>query len=269
MQSTESRGAIVSEADSLFRRAVSTWTAYWRDAENVIHLTHEAFPYLDVRRKTVEALSPDPAGADAHYIARLRWMADQAQLEIEAGFPIVHAHGLLGLWGAFESFVEDLVIALLAQDPSVLGEDAFARVDVPVSTLLLDGSARYRSILNEAQRKLGTELALGVGRFEHLLRLVKLDGPVPRRIRDAVYEAQHIRNVWAHRGGIADSKFVERCPSLGFEVGQRVDLDAGAFLRLQHALHMYTVVILNRARKNSGEALITAECDGYEGVLAE
>jgi hypothetical protein len=172
--------------------------------------------------------------------------------------------------GAFECFVEDLFTATLEAQPELLTSDAFAKVKLPVA-MMVGGEQRDRlqAVLSEVTRASSSDLAQGVSKFERVLAPVGLGGIVPKLIRDAIYEAQQIRNVWAHRGGMADERFVKRCPHLGFDVGETVSLDAPTFLHLMHGLHMYAKVILNRAHDKLGVGRSPGDCVGYEGCMAE
>jgi hypothetical protein len=177
---------------------------------------------------------------------------------------------LLGLWGAFECFVEDLFTAALEAQPDLLTSEAFSKVKLPVSMMVgVEERDRFQAVLTEVTRASGSDLAQGVAKFERILTPVGLGGMVPGRIKDSVYNAQQIRNVWAHRGGTADQRFLERCPHLGFEIGATVSLDAPTFLHLMHGLHMYARVILNRARDNAHAPRGVGDCVGYEGCFAE
>ncbi|KIM15294.1 hypothetical protein QV65_24575 [Rhodococcus erythropolis] len=86
---------------------------------------------------------------------------------------------------------------------------------------------------------------------------------MPAKIKNAVFRAQQIRHVWAHRGGTADATFVARCPDRA-GIGDKLNMDATEFLHLMHGLHMYGWVIVNRHLRNIGEKPVTAACHGYE-----
>jgi len=86
---------------------------------------------------------------------------------------------------------------------------------------------------------------------------------VPKRIRD-IMSGHTVRNVWAHRAGYADQKFVERCPDLGVALvlgGYQCDRIRG----MMHGMHMYVVVLNNRLRLQNGQPALVVECIGYEG----
>lgn len=248
--------------DKHFAAATESWISYSRGAQDLVRLTHEG---LERTRKLPDLYLllevSDEEMADAE------WKAAQAADEIDAGFPTLHAHSLLGLWGALESFVEDVFIAALRSQPRLLLGDAFDKVKLPVS-MLAEGhdSLRLRAILTELSRSTSSDLAQGVTRFERLLEPVQLGGMVPSRIKDALYEAQQVRNVWAHRGGVADAWFVERCPHLTYALGSRVNMGEDLFMRLMHATHMYAWVLINRHLDSRGLARIDVACPGFEGA---
>ena len=179
--------------------------------------------------------------------------AEIARRELDAEFPLLHAQSLVGLWGAFECLVEDVFTSRLAQDPTLVSAEPFAKIKLPASILLMrDGFDVHQVILSEFSRNVGFDLSQGATRFERLLIPVGLGGEVPDELRDMIFEAQQIRHVWAHRAGIADAKFVERCPGLGTSVGARIDLGNAEFSRYMAALQAYGLIILNRYRHLCG-----------------
>lgn len=239
-----------------------TWALYSESAESLVHLTHEG---LNTIRNMPEVMRELRLSDDA--IESANFKAEYAAKEIDSGFAILHAHSLLGLWGAMESLVEDLFLERLQANESLLASEAFAKVRIPVSSIG-DSDQRDRAVLAEASRVSNADLALGVDKFERLLDYVSLKGPVPKRIRDIVFKTQQVRNVWAHRAGYADRRFVERYPDFGVALGSRVDINATVFLEMMHGMHMYAVVLSNRLRLQDGQPALVMECIGYEGVLA-
>lgn len=140
-------------------------------------------------------------------------------------------------------------MARLEDEPSLLGTDAFKRIKLPASLMIeSDASERHRAILSEMARSTDADLAQGTGKFERLLAPVGLGGAVPKPIKDAVFHAQQVRNIWAHRAGAADRRFVERCPNLGFRAGERVDIDLSLYRRLTTGIHTYGFLVGNRCR---------------------
>lgn len=257
----------LTNAPASIRQAFGTWLEYSEQTEILVHITHEGFMRVQRVPEILQIIHGALQDSDPEGIAHAERTATLSKKESEAGFPTLHAHSLLGLWGAFECFVEDLFVAMLEIDSSHLSGAAFSKVKLPVALLEASGHDRCRAILNEATRATDADLAVGVSKFERLLRMVGLGGEVPNAIKSAVFQSQQIRNVWAHRGGVADERFVDRCPNLGYNVGEKVNMGAARFLPLMHGLHMYGVVIFNRYQATRGRDPVLVECVGYEGVL--
>ncbi|PSR65868.1 MULTISPECIES: hypothetical protein [Nocardia] len=167
--------------------------------------------------------------------------------ELEAGLPLIFATNLIGIWGALESFVGDVFKISLRYRPDLLAGSAFKGVNLPVSVLANpEDDALYTAIYQKV-------LPPGTGAFEKFedllkdvdLRNIGVDPEVKKKLR----AAHQIRNVWAHKSGIADSHFVTSCPYLPYKVGERVDLDQEAMGELAQAIVDYITLILQRLHK--------------------
>ncbi|WP_264026818.1 hypothetical protein [Mycolicibacterium insubricum] len=236
------------------------WQEYSEDTEALIHLTHEGFRHVSLRPQTLHLL-----GYTDEEIQPDRWKAGKAEGEIRAGFPTLHAHALLGLWGAFERFVEDTFTALIVAQPELLEGERFARIKLSMRAALASGEERAQAVLYEITRNTSGPKKLGVNQFEDLLDHLSLSGEVPENVKDSVFAAQQVRHVWAHRGGVADAQFVGRYPTRA-QVGEKLMIDISEFSRYMHGLHMYGLVIVNRYLKEIDEPPVLKECRGYEGT---
>jgi hypothetical protein len=200
---------------------------------------------------------------DANQRARL------AESEIKNEFPLLHNHAIMGLWGALESAVEDLAVSWMQHNPAVLEEARIAKIKIPlIEFQRMTEQDRLRFIVTELQRDLGSELKAGVTRFESLLGLLGLGGPVDKRVRDVIYETQNLRNIFAHRGGVADQRFATNCPHLRYSIGDQVKIDKQYFNYILGGLLTYSLIILNRCRAIDGFDLHTGEPRGFEGALS-
>lgn len=256
---------VSSETDDPIKAAAQAWIQYTLSSESLVHLTHKCLPYALVVPDFYRTQNRDEV-----IIRRVEWEAGEARKEIEAGFPNLHAHTLLGLHGALECFVEDIFVAMIQSDPDILSSEAFGRMKLPASLLFSsDTAAKYSAILSEATRSTNSDLTVGATKHERLLGLVGLSGHVPEIVRRALFQGQQIRNIWAHRGGIADQKFVAACPDRDYKVGEKVNMPPSLFLPLMHGMHMYGLIVINRVRDRREEPRILSECHGYEGCLSE
>ena len=205
---------------------------------------------------------------DEERIKEVKWAADLAESEIKNDFSLLHSHVLTGSWGALEGMIEDLTISCMQHFPSILENPKITRVKVPlIEFQAMSEHDRLRFLVTELQRDLGLELKGGATKFESLLALVNLGGSVDKRVRDALFECQNLRNLFAHRGGVADRKFVANCPHLGYGVGDTVKLGNEDFSRSFFGLLTYGAIILNRCRTIEGMRLFDDDFPGFEGVL--
>ncbi|MEU1270887.1 hypothetical protein [Streptomyces sp. NPDC005799] len=203
--------------------------------------------------------------------SRLTQRKDQVKLartQIDSEFRLLHGHALMGTWGALESLIEDTVEAWMAFRPEVLLHQNFAKIRVPLAEFLsLTDEQRVRLLVSEVQRDLKLDLRSGVTKFEKLLSSVGLGGPVDPRVRDALFEAQCIRNVLAHRAGIADQRFIDACPSYGLSIGDRLAIDKGTYRRLNFSFYVYGNIVINRILATLGrDGRVHSDYPGYEGA---
>ncbi|SIM00928.1 Uncharacterised protein [Mycobacteroides abscessus subsp. abscessus] len=259
MSNTSNRAVRLGWMDEPFR----AWIEYSEGTEDLIHLTHEGYRHVTLHPKTMEIL-----GFSEEQIAGEKWKAARANKEVEAGFPTLHAHALLGLWGAFERFIEDVFVAAIVDAPESLEGERFAKLKLPLKVALSSGEERARGILLEISRSTGSDSKTGINQFESTLDYVGLSGVTPPNVKDAVFKAQQVRHVWAHRGGVADAQFVDRCPGRA-DIGDKLMMNMGEFGTYMHGLHMYGMLIINRHLANVSEPLVLSECRGYEGTWAQ
>jgi hypothetical protein len=195
--------------------------------------------------------------------------AELARSEIGNDFPLLHSHSLMGAWGALEGMVEDLAVSWLRHNPSALDHPKLSKVRVPfIEFQQMTDHERLRFLVAELQRDLGLELKTGATKFEALLAALGLGGTVDRRVRDAIFEAQNLRNLFAHRGGVADRRFVTNCPNLQYTVGDTVKIGDQDFTRNFFGLFAYGATILNRCRAIEGMPQPVFDFPGFEGVLS-
>jgi hypothetical protein len=229
---------------------------YWKESERLLHAAIQGISMLTAMPKAVEALAKagrlgesDPYSES---LEKARAAADFAEKERARGFPLLHAHALVGAWGAFEAAVEDTVVGILVNEPAALGNEALARVRVPVAEFeLLDKEDRMRLLLTEAQRSRASGRG-GVDVFESLLEFVGLSGSVEPAVKDTIWELHHVRNVIVHRGSRADRRLVRDCPWMGLKVGDKVIVTHEALGKYTKALCEYTLVVARRMRKHYG-----------------
>lgn len=178
-------------------------------------------------------------------LERARAEADFAQKECDDGFPLLHAHTLMGLWGAFEAAIEDMVVGILSNESELLKEPAIGRLRMSVAEYeTLDKEERMRAILGEIQRNVSSGAKeSGVGIFQSVLEKIGLAGQVPGDLSKTMWEIQNVRNCLVHRSGIADRRLITNCPWLNLKIGDSVVVKHGELARYVAAMCEYVVVL--------------------------
>jgi hypothetical protein len=229
------------------------------DVEVLVNMHESGLEALVDRPQLLEArmaTNSDPSAAgDLEQAAREAGYASQS-----VGSDLMFAHSAVGLWSGLEVLVEDLVKSWLSVHQEILEFPEVAKIRLPLAEYMrLSDDERLSVLVNEMQRNLRTELASGVTRFENLLSLVGIGGSLPEHVKKAIFELWQVRNLWAHRSGFADRKFVRNCPWLGYATGQRVVIDLNILNYYLHATHVYSLTLGNRCLVGSGRDAVPIE----------
>lgn len=196
-------------------------------------------------------------GNDIHNFGRSLGVNKQEARDTAKHQGFVLALSLLAVWGALEAFVEDFCKAVISSDPSVIEGSDIAKQRVTIDNLFVSDEEKTDIIFKAIEGARGGRG--GTNQFESSLKFLSLDGKVPDRIGQAIYDAQKIRNVWAHKKGVADQQFVADAAHLGFTVGQRVPVLLEDFLKYVQAMMMYSFIVANRHFISKGSPIASAE----------
>ena len=84
------------------------------------------------------------------------------------------------------------------------------------------GNKPVRDLKERLLQETGSINKVGINKFEIVLEEFHLNGNVKEPIRRILIELCEIRNVLVHKCGIADTRFIEKCSWLNYEIGQRL-----------------------------------------------
>jgi hypothetical protein len=186
------------------------------------HQLTEAIINYDMVTSDIAEQTPDQQSQ----IAEARKRAELAAQEVEQGFPLLCGHTIVGLWGAFEAAIENFLTRWIVYSPSSLEDISQIRLRVPATDFMqASDQERARLLLAELSRNLQADARLGISRFEELLNRFNLGGNPKDEVKREVFEMQQVRHIWAHRGGLADAQFKDRCPWFDVDVEQLVKVD--------------------------------------------
>lgn len=249
--------ALDKEVSAVFKRSIG----YITELDRVLRLCLQGLSQISKLPALAEAIANvekeddnEPFSAEQQqHLDETAEMAAFAAREIESGFPTLHAHTVIALWGALEILVEDIVVFWLQKTPGLLSSNSIAKIKIPLGEYeLLDTQERMRFVSKELARSLNTDLKIGVGRFEAVLTAVDLGGTIEEDLRQSLLELSQIRNVLVHRAHIIDRPLKEMCPWLALEVGQKLRIDHDMYLKYFGATHDYLLCLINRVRVHQG-----------------
>jgi hypothetical protein len=225
---------------------------YWHESSRLLHLSMQGIHGLRGRPEIIKLLArvdhtlgtvreDNPAEleeADA--------IASWAQKERDNGFPLLHAHTVVGMWGALEAAIEDMLVVLLCEEPERLQKEPLSKVRISIAEFeVLDQEQRMRLLLDEMQRNAGGQ-KYGTDKFDGVLGRFGLSGPLDPEVKKDMRELHHVRNVIVHRASRADRRLVDGCPWMGLKIGDVVQVRHEDFERYFTALEEYFGVIIIR-----------------------
>lgn len=187
-------------------------------------------------------------------------MSENAQREVENGFPLLHANALVGLWGALEACINDLCLLWLqCMDRRRLGE-ALMSARVKLGEYLgLDDQDRWLWLLLQLQRSDATSLRTGIGQFESMLKPLGISPQVDDGVRTTLFRIKAMRNLYAHRAGRADAKFLQEWPGHPAAVDRLVVPTHKQIVAAYTAMPLYVESVYDRMQSELGEALPVRE----------
>lgn len=256
LSSLMTNSAPVEHSDSILEK-IASFVLYLGDIAQLRRLTEHGMNAMFGSLRLFEKVRSEAGdNATPHQVQRVedarRWTS-AAQAEIDSDFALSNGHSLMGAWGALEAMVEDVCGLWALHTQAIHSNLAFARIKVnAVDFLGLSPAEQVELLLDELRRIKGTEHKAGVTQFESVLDDIGLGGPVDEGIKNSLYYAQQLRHLIAHRAGIADKRFVEACPNLGYVVGSKVMVSTDQFFDIVDAMQGYAVVLADRVRAAFG-----------------
>jgi integrase len=213
---------------------VSPW---WRDpVDRLLDYITEERNLVELSRVSIEMLRSQngrsralqQAASTLTRVVDGATLIERAKVEAADDHPLLHGHSLVAVWGALETMAIDIVIGWLQHRPGTRMAAYVSDIKVPYLQFeAMTAEERAAGLAQEIDRQKGAKL--GIDRFERLLEAVGLAGSRDEVLAQNIYELQQIRNLFAHKSGVADRRFVDACPYLGYRIGERVVVDRGAW----------------------------------------
>lgn len=203
-------------------------------------------------------------------IAKMAETSGRAQRHIDAEFAYLFGTATVQLWTVLEATVMDFVLAFL--------EDGGRWKAVPLTSTVKLTVAEFAGLADRQQLETAFDAALmnrgtrnqpGIGRFENLLKEVGLGGDVPDEVRRTILWLAETRHVLLHRKGIADNKYLDRCPWTGLGVGTRITVRESDFNAARRAVRAYMALLGLRLEKGGHDRVRHGRAASLARTLAQ
>lgn len=188
--------------------------------------------------------------------------AKDAEAQRDLGFPVLASHGLFMLWSYLEVAIMDTLVAWIENSFPTFLESDLSKAKISLQEYFsLDEHDRIRHIAHSAVRASVKPDLKGIDRFEAILKLIQLDGPVPRFIKDSIHELRCLRNVLAHHGGRCDRKFLLDCPCFESKVGEPIPATLSMLKYYINITCKYVIIIICRTGYKFGVDMTKHEAE--------
>ena len=183
-------------------------------------------------------------------------IANLAETEIVSGFRLLHGFTVVALWASLESLINDFLAEWMNRRPTARRIPIVQRVRIRLDLYdALKGADRYRYVLGLIEQEIRSPDRRGVARYENLLNEFGLGGSVRSETKSTLFEMGQVRNLIAHRNGVADRQFVETCAQLGLKIGETLPVTDEMMSRYFSATFEYSTEVLCRVADTYGSDL--------------
>jgi uncharacterized protein YutE (UPF0331/DUF86 family) len=172
-----------------------------------------------------------------------------AETEIAEDFPLLHAHSVVALWSAAETFIDELAILWIMYERESIDKEILKKILIPlIEYEELDEKEKARLIYRAIEEKARSKYMPGIARYEKIMNIFGLGGSVEDSIKDDLYEMNNVRNIIVHSSAIADRQLVESCPRLNVKLGEKVKIKHSNYVRYKAAMSDYMIKIIYRIK---------------------
>jgi hypothetical protein len=228
-------------------------------AEPLLHFLNDQVEILGLILLADRALSKHPELLDSFEIPTSvdqgrderfnKVVAEALRRQARDGFPMLFEQAMVSLWGALECLIRDFLVNWLANDSTAMHIDAVRNIKISLADYEgLSEEDRYYYIVEMLEQHIKAPLKQGVTRFENVLGIFDLSGPVDEEVRKTLFELCNVRNVLVHKRGIADKRLVDACPWLGLDLGDKVVVTDDMFVKYFGVVTKYVMILANRVR---------------------
>jgi hypothetical protein len=176
----------------------------------------------------------------------------------------VLAQSCISMWSALEAGIEDMLLAVLRSDATLLASEDVRKIQIPlVEYNAMSEDERLEFLIARAtEKQRGGKFGPGAGRFEGALNAFSLGGGLDDNLKKQLVAFSSVRNCLVHRRGVVDRRFANDCPSPVRSVGSRIVITFDECRRYELAALLYLTCVLARIDKRYGS--VFHELDAFQ-----
>jgi hypothetical protein len=239
-----------------WKEPLRVFAEYVDDERDLVELSRVSVAMLRTQKESSAQLHDA-----AETLTRAVTAADlvrRAEDESSKDHPLLHGHSLVAIWSALETMVADFVETwLLWWPPARTRAAATVSLSGPHGLPPEEWAASAFQALEREYQKLNRKVRSPrrLDYYEWLLDVLGLVAD-PKdddaRIAPNLWEMQQIRNVFAHKRGVADARFVANNKHLPFKVRDEIRIDRHAWADFLVTTLLYADVVARRMRRELG-----------------
>jgi len=179
------------------------------------------------------------------------FLEKEAKNIINSNFHSINSHGLIGLWCAVETAVEDTIVLILMNDINALEaiKNAGYNIKGNIKSPLNEIEARnYYSRKLEKQTR--NDVTVGEG-YCILLSIFGLNISLDKKTLNVLSEINDVRNCLLHRGGIIDEKISNSSIELTKFIGKEINICNNLYLKYYDAVGKFSSALLGATANSS------------------
>lgn len=183
-------------------------------------------------------------------------LEQKAKELISSNFHSINSHGLVGLWCAVETAVEDTVVLILMNDAKCIGaiKNAGYKIKFDFNQKLDEEMAK--KIYANLERQVRKCFRVGEG-YCTLLSIFGLQMQLDNNTLNILSEINSVRNCILHRGGIIDSKAGNESQRLANFVDKEINISNELYLTYYRAAGKFASALLSATTKSNYIILVT------------
>jgi hypothetical protein len=172
-------------------------------------------------------LGLEETASDPHGDENENALIELLESERRNDFPLYNGLTVVALWASLEAYLDDAMATALFWEPEFLEWSAVMKIKGPLLEFSRKDSFERCSHLVERLMLEASSSQPGVDRYDHVLHSLNLgEAQTEYALRMTLKEFYAVRNLFAHRRGNVDERFMKECPQFKAELADTLRLSS-------------------------------------------